>query len=243
MKKKTSTSGRRVSRISRLIPVICAIIVSNILVSFLILKNEGKGVVALGPRMASAESGEKGADKAEGPAAGGENKAEGVVEETAAPEAATEARKREGAEAKIELEGLEEKRIQIRKQQEGLRKEQEKLKALKQELSDKITELEKTHQMIEESLIRLDKKRSEKDTVVKAAEDKKIKQLVKAYSSMKPKQAGAIINNMDIVIAEKLFLSMKGEVAGRILAYVESSKAALISERIAMSIGRSQGRP
>ena len=43
---------------------------------------------------------------------------------------------------------------------------------------------------------------------------------------------------MDIVIAEKLFLSMRGDVAGKILSFVESAKAAKISERLAESYGR-----
>ncbi|GAB6096686.1 hypothetical protein JCM14469_29390 [Desulfatiferula olefinivorans] len=144
---------------------------------------------------------------------------------------------------KVMLDGLEEKRIQLQNQEERIRKEQEKLNALKQELEDKMAELARTHELIEQSLARLDRKKSEKERLREEAEDRKIKQLVKVYSNMKPKQAGEIINKMDIVIAEKIFLSMKGEAAGQILSYVDSAKAAQISERLAVNIGSNEPDP
>ena len=57
-------------------------------------------------------------------------------------------------------------------------------------------------------------------------------QLVKVFSSMKPKKAGEIVNNMDIEAARKLFLKLKGDRAGEILSYVNADKAAQISEKL-----------
>jgi flagellar motility protein MotE (MotC chaperone) len=55
---------------------------------------------------------------------------------------------------------------------------------------------------------------------------------------MKPKQAGDIFIIMDFVVAEKIFFNMNGAAAGKILSYVESSLAAKISERLAVSISK-----
>lgn len=204
-------------------------IVLNILVSVVLMKNQGHEVQVLGAALATAEDTQEGDQAAKGGAAEGDTAGENVEGGGAVAE-----------DAKLVLEGLEEKRIQLQKQEERIKEETVKLKKLKQELEDKAAELEKTHALIQESLAKLDKKKSEKERLRQAEDDKKIKQLVKVYSNMKPKQAGEIINNMDIVIAEKIFLNMKGEAAGKILSYVESSKAALISERLAVTIGRNE---
>ncbi len=231
-------------------------------VSFLVLKFQGRNDLSIGLESASAENtahgggeekkaeteghGEKKAEegqgekKAEGGHDGGEG---GKAAEGPDPKAEAERRRREAAESRRELMGLEEKRLYIKKQEEKLKAEQERLKALKQEMTEKVSELEAMHRKIEESLQKIERKRSEKEVVSKEVQDKKIKQLVKMYSTMKPKQAGLIFNSMDIVIAEKILMNMKGDAAGKILAYVESNKAALISERLAISVGRTEGRP
>lgn len=206
-------------------------IVLNILVSVALMKNREQPLDVLGTAIATAE------DKAQPEQADADND---TGQDGAKGEAAKADANKEAEETKIVLEGLEEKRIQLQKQEERLKAEEDRLKKLKQELEDKAAELEKTHALIQESLAKLDKKKSEKERLREAEEDKKIKQLVKVYSNMKPKQAGEIINNMDIVIAEKIFLNMKGEAAGKILSYVESSKAAMISERLAVNIGRNE---
>jgi flagellar motility protein MotE (MotC chaperone) len=258
MSMKDVTDGKAGSGKNKLISAVVMGIVLSGLVLFLIVKSQMEDYSFLGPQLANAESSshggeEKKAAEAEKEGGGhGEKKAENghgeggqgeAKKETVDPKVEAEKRKKAAAETRKELEGLEEKRLQIKKQEERLKEEQMKLKALKLELSDKIGELETMHRKIEESLQKIERKRSEKEVVSKEAQEKKIKQLVKMYSTMKPKQAGAIFNSMDIVIAEKIFMNMKGDAAGKILAYVESSKAALISERLAISVGRSEGRP
>ncbi len=149
-----------------------------------------------------------------------------------------EADAKQAEETKIVLDGLESKRLQLKEQEENIVREQDKVKALKEELEEKIADLEKIHRQINLSLEKLNKKKSERALRKKAEEDKKIKQLVKVYSSMKPKNAGQIITTMDIIVAEKIIRSMKGDAAGKILSYVERSRAAAISERLASSIGK-----
>lgn len=134
------------------------------------------------------------------------------------------------------FQGLEAKRIALEERGEAIRLEEKKLKELKAELDVKREELEALRQQIETSLSRLEAKEKTVNEAQRLDEEKKIKQLVKLYSSMKPKQAAAIINNMDIVIAERLFMNLKGDVAGKILAYVDQEKAARISERLAETL-------
>ena len=134
------------------------------------------------------------------------------------------------------FQGLEAKRVALEERGEAIRLEEKKLKELKVELDVKREELEALRQQIETSLSRLEAKEKTVNEVQRLEEEKKIKQLVKLYSSMKPKQAAAIINNMDIVIAERLFMNLKGDVAGKILAYVDQEKAARISERLAETL-------
>ncbi|WP_236889834.1 MotE family protein [Desulfoluna limicola] len=134
------------------------------------------------------------------------------------------------------FQGMEAKRISLEERAEEIRLEERKLKELKVELEAKREELDTLRKQIETSLTRLEAKEKTVNEAQRLEEEKKIKQLVKLYSSMKPKQAAAIVNNMDIVIAERLFLNLKGDVAGKILAYVDQEKAARITERLAETL-------
>lgn len=208
--------------------ILLALVVVNIITALILMKTAGVGGDLLGPQNAVAAD-EKKVKESEGEKKeGGKDSEEG----TENPEA------KKAEEAKIIFEGLETRRQLLKEQEEKILKEQAKLKTLKKELEEKIAELEKTHSQINISLEKLDRKKSEREIRKQAAEDKKIKQLVKVYSSMKPKNAGQIINSMDIIVAEKIIKNMKGDAAGKILSYVESSRAAAISERLAADISR-----
>jgi len=137
--------------------------------------------------------------------------------------------------SKIELEGLEQKRKDLIKKEEELKLFEARLESYKQEIQEEIEKLEEIHKQIEASLAKLDEKESEIETQRRLEEEAKIKQLVKVYSEMKPKNAGAILDKMDIELAYKILQIMKGDVAGKILAYVDSAKAAEISERLALN--------
>ncbi|MDT8272303.1 MAG: hypothetical protein RRA35_03830 [Desulfomonilia bacterium] len=62
--------------------------------------------------------------------------------------------------------------------------------------------------------------------------DERIRHLVKIYSSMKPQAAASLMNNIDKDIAVEVFLNMKGEIAGGILAYMDTKKAASITGKL-----------
>ncbi len=210
--------------------ILLVLVAINVASALILMKQSGVVENVLSPQNAIAADNDKDAKNEEGKeAVEGEEKAELTDEELAAKDA---------EEAKIIFEGLETRRLLLKEQEEKILQEQETLKNLKKELEEKIAELEKTHSQINISLEKLDKKKSEKAIRKEAAENKKIKQLVKVYSSMKPKNAGQIINNMDIIVAEKIIRNMKGDAAGKILSYVESSRAAAISERLAATISK-----
>lgn len=134
------------------------------------------------------------------------------------------------------FKALEAKRLALEERAEAIRLEEKNLKELKAELEASRESLETIRQQIETSLSRLEAKEKVVNEAQRLEEEKKIKQLVKLYSSMKPKQAAAIVDSMDIVIAERLFMNLKGDVAGKILAYVKQEKAARISERLAETL-------
>ena len=209
--------------------ILFVLIAINIVSALILVQKSGVIGVLLSPQNVIAAGEEKKGGEA------GEEKAESEAKDDKAVE---DPDAKAAEEAKIIFEGLELRRQSLKQQEERILKEQNNLKILKKELEEKIAELEKTHRLIDISLEKLEKKKSEKVMKKEAAEEKKMKQLVKVYSNMKPKSAGQIINNMDIAVAEKIIRNMKGEPAGKILSYVESSRAAAISERLAATIGK-----
>jgi flagellar motility protein MotE (MotC chaperone) len=137
-------------------------------------------------------------------------------------------------EMKLVFEGLEAKRQEIESRSEALKAEEKRLEQLKREIEEKIETLADIQKKVATDLAELEKKKTEKQKQQEAAEEARIKQLVKAYSAMKPRKAAVIINNMDIETAKKILMNMKGDQAGLILSYVKSDHAAKISRSLAL---------
>ncbi|MFO7494430.1 MAG: hypothetical protein R6X05_02200 [Desulfobacterales bacterium] len=171
-----------------------------------------------------------------------------IAQEAAAPAVAAdlardtrtgEAREAEAASGsaaeavKLTLLSLEEKRLEIEKEKERLAEQQARLESLKDELTLKIDELARIRQEVEASLAVKEKQEEEKVRLVREQEEAKLKHLVKVYSSMKPKNAAALIDKLDMEVVLQLFSQMKGEQIGQILTYVSLDRAALVSERLA----------
>jgi len=110
----------------------------------------------------------------------------------------------------------------IRQRNEMLTLREEELKELEKQVEEKI----KTLEALEASI------QSEVDTY-KQLSDERIRHLVKIYSSMKPKAAAELMNKMDLHVAVEVILSMKGDMAGGILSYMNTEKAATITKRLA----------
>lgn len=110
----------------------------------------------------------------------------------------------------------------IRQRNEMLTLREQELKELEKQVEGKIRKLEALEASIQ----------SEVNTY-RQLSDERIRHLVKIYSSMKPKAAAELMNKLDLYVAVEVFLSMKGDIAGGILSYMDTNKAATITKRLA----------
>ena len=117
---------------------------------------------------------------------------------------------------------VEERWSALDRRQEEQRIKEMELKALESEVNAKLKKLEELEAVIRQDVATL-----------KTLSDERIKHLVKIYSSMNPKAAAKLMDNMDLLVAVEVFHNMKGEVAGAILANVEPTKAANITKMLA----------
>jgi len=164
-----------------------------------------------------------------------ENKQHGEAEEKPSTEtAATEPAKENPAvaETKIILESLEKKRLFLQQEEIRMGEEKKQIEALKEEMEENVQNLSKINKQIEEKLKLIDKKETEKERLKRESKEKKLKQLLKIYTSMKPKDVGAIINKLEFEDALTIFLMMKGDQAAKILTYVNTELAVKISEQL-----------
>ncbi len=136
-------------------------------------------------------------------------------------------------ELRIFLEGLENKKKELKKYEETLKTKENQLKIIKQDIEVKLDELKNIRIKLEKTISVLEEKEKNRDIKAEENYKKKMKHLVKIYTSMKPKTAASLINNMKLDTVLALFKKMKGEQIGKILTYVDKSRAALISEKLA----------
>jgi flagellar motility protein MotE (MotC chaperone) len=144
-------------------------------------------------------------------------------------------------EVKLTLASLEEKRLEIEKEKERLTEQEARLESLKEELELKIDELARIRKAVEAALAVKEKQETETVRLAREQEEAKLKHLVKVYTSMKPKNAAALIDKLDMEVVLQLFSRMKGQQIGQILTYVSVDRAALVSERLARK-GSGRGR-
>ncbi|MCP4673017.1 MAG: hypothetical protein GY857_17130, partial [Desulfobacula sp.] len=85
---------------------------------------------------------------------------------------------------------------------------------------------------IKEDMVLLTAKKKSRDQEKDAAYERKIGRLVKMYAGMKPKNAALIVDKMNLEVAQEIFLRMREASAADILSFVDSAKAAKISERL-----------
>ena len=123
----------------------------------------------------------------------------------------------------------------LRQRQEELAVREKELKDLELRVDEKIKELRALESSIQQEV-----------DEYRQLSDERIRHLVKIYSSMKPKAAAQLMNNLDLNVAVEVFLSMKGDIAGGILSYMDTNKAATITKRLAnykTSQGTLSGQP
>jgi len=110
----------------------------------------------------------------------------------------------------------------ITEKEQQLRMREMELNELEKQLQIKVAELKTIEQSIK---IEVENYR--------ILSNERIRHLVKIYSSMKPKAAASLMDNMDLDVAVSVFLHMKGEIAGGIISYMDTQKAATITKKLA----------
>nr|WP_320190927.1 hypothetical protein [uncultured Desulfobacter sp.] len=135
--------------------------------------------------------------------------------------------------AKVVLQGLAERKKTVDEASEQLAKEKKELETYEAQIDEKIESLTALKKQIEADMARLETKKTAAEQKEAAAFEAKMNRLVKMYASMKPKAAAEIVNKMELSVAYEIFLRMREVSASQILAFVESEKAAKISERLA----------
>jgi flagellar motility protein MotE (MotC chaperone) len=147
---------------------------------------------------------------------------EDVVDVQKAPEEVAKKGEDIVKEEMIDLNFLLKRKTELEKEEEGLSKKRAELMIIQEEINNKIATLT---QLRNEIMAEMDKK--------KIFEEKNIKHLIKAYSAMKPQKAATLIEKLDTTFAITLLSKMKGDAVGSILSFVDTEKAARISERLA----------
>jgi flagellar motility protein MotE (MotC chaperone) len=167
------------------------------------------------------------------------------IEETEIEEAVkAESPEASAVDVRAVLARLNAERQRLGKEEDRIKQQRVRLEELKEEIEAKIETLSKIQQEIEADLKKREAMLASRENQQQAAENANMKMLGKVYASMKPKQAAAIVDKMDIEIIQKVFSYMKGEQVGNILAYVNKDKAAKISERLAeKNIGLPESKP
>jgi len=135
--------------------------------------------------------------------------------------------------AKVVLRGLEDKKTRIEKQHKALIQQKKELEIYEEQIDEKLESLKNLKKQIQDDLAILSKKKDQKILEKEAAYEIKIGRLVKMYAGMKPKNAAQIVDKMNLEVAQEIFLRMREASAALILAFVDSEKAAKISERLA----------
>jgi len=199
------------------------------------------------PALAQDDSSEMTTDEA-GEAADDQNSELPAVSETGTPdpsdaeaEISPEAGGNASDEIRMTLEGLEKKRLEIQEAEKRVQENERRLEAIKQEIEEKIELLSKIHQQVEEKLTRVEKIESEEMRLRREAEERRIKQLLKIYSSMKPKDFVPIMSKLDFDDAMKIIERMKSEQIGKILLNVDKDLAVKISNQIIADEDRENG--
>ncbi len=120
------------------------------------------------------------------------------------------------------LQSLARRREEIEKREQKLAAQEALLKAAEQEVDRKIAELNKLRTEIETLL-------GQQQTM----EDERILSLVKIYENMKPKEAAAIFNTLDMDVLLAVIGKMSERRSSPIIANMDTDRARLVTIRLA----------
>jgi len=117
---------------------------------------------------------------------------------------------------------LEKKKKEVESKEQELRQREERLNQLKAEIEERLTTLAQMEKKIEQLI-----------ALKEAEEDKELIKLAKVFEATPPEQAGPMFNKLDVDIAVKILLRMKGKNAGKVWGFVDPDKAVIISKELA----------
>ena len=135
--------------------------------------------------------------------------------------------------AKVVLRGLEEKKRAIEAEEIALKQERKELETYEAQIDEKLLELNALKKQINDDMALLERTKTQAELDQEAAFEAKMNRLVKMYAGMKPKNAALIVDKMELDVAQEIFNRMREASASQILMFVDSAKAAKISERLA----------
>lgn len=118
--------------------------------------------------------------------------------------------------------GLTQRAEEIGRREAAVKREEEKLKDLKKEMEQRIAHFEKLKTDVEASLKKVEDER-----------EQNFRHLVKVYESMPAEEAAARMEKLEDKVALALLSRMKGKTAGKVLAAVDATRAARLSEALA----------
>ncbi|MFH1147175.1 MAG: hypothetical protein V1736_05645 [Pseudomonadota bacterium] len=120
------------------------------------------------------------------------------------------------------FEIIETKRRDLAAKEEELRDKEQELTVLKKDIEEKLDRLSQLQEQIQKNL-----------ETMKQKDDARLKHVVGAYSAMKPVKAAGLIEKLDDEVALRILSSMKSKDVGSILSFVNTEKAAKLSQRLA----------
>ncbi len=135
--------------------------------------------------------------------------------------------------AKVVLKGLEEKKQHIEEESKEIARQRKDLEKYEEQIDEKLASLEALKKQIQDDMALLEQKKTQKELQEEQAYEAQMAKLVKMYAGMKPKSAALIVDKMSLETAQEIFSRMREASASDILSYVESEKAAKISEYLA----------
>lgn len=109
----------------------------------------------------------------------------------------------------------------VRRRQDEVQRREQALQALEQELDAKLNRLQELENRLQGMLDEAD-----------VLQDRKIKHLVDVYSNMKPREAAKALEALEEPVAVKILSGMRGRNAGEVLSFVDSERAARLTEAL-----------
>ena len=113
---------------------------------------------------------------------------------------------------------VEQKQRELALEEERIARERTELTKLRKEVDERIAELKKVQAALETLVVTERQERR-----------KRIMQLVKVLSNMRPNSAGAVVAKLDDQMAVEIFSFMQSRQAGKVMANLDPEKAARIS--------------